>query len=359
MQRYNQNDPAWKNVRFGVQGSPCTIGLYGCTITSIGNHIDKTPLEIKDKLSYVPDANLIWASISNLPNCTFTWRQWDGNYSVIVDRFNRGEKSLVNIALGGGLLHWLAIIGINGDNLICIDPNNPVNNTNIHKSRVIGSAFFTCQPTTPQPPVINNQTHCTVLKGWGLSNVAEASGLLINEQTYQEIYNLNQGFRGSWNWQSLNARMGAGDVLRVRPDPVIVQDIKPVQPQPEALTPANPTMPTITTDTHSKELIEAKEKETKLLKEIEKLEKDLAEIRSKEFEKVKQEIEIDNTKVSNWVKPLVDKLFSNILSQRLWATLGLSTLALNQVKDAFLQSAIVLIATGFFLISRTVEKFKK
>src|SRR5690606_17467818 len=33
---------------------------------------------------------------------------------------------------------------------------------------------------------------------------------------WERIYNLNQGWRGATNWQQLNARIGAGDKLRVR-----------------------------------------------------------------------------------------------------------------------------------------------
>lgn len=82
-------------------------------------------------------------------------------------------------------------------------------------------------------PVNNNNMgneFQTVGDGWGLSNVASAAGLPINEDTYRQIYNLNPGHRGSWDWQSLNARMGAGDVLRVRsastpaPTPVPIPD---------------------------------------------------------------------------------------------------------------------------------------
>lgn len=56
----------------------------------------------------------------------------------------------------------------------------------------------------------------TVQSGWGLSHVAVAAGLVPNSDTYAFIYNLNKGWRGSWDWQSLNARMGPGDQLRVR-----------------------------------------------------------------------------------------------------------------------------------------------
>lgn len=56
----------------------------------------------------------------------------------------------------------------------------------------------------------------TVQSGWGLSHVAQAAGLPVNQQTYEQIYRLNVGHRGSTDWRSLNSRMGAGDVLVVR-----------------------------------------------------------------------------------------------------------------------------------------------
>lgn len=60
-----------------------------------------------------------------------------------------------------------------------------------------------------------NMKTVTVQPGWGLSHVAQSAGLPTTEATYQEIYNLNSGHRGSKNWQELNARMGPGDVLKV------------------------------------------------------------------------------------------------------------------------------------------------
>lgn len=70
----------------------------------------------------------------------------------------------------------------------------------------------------PDPKPTPNTGKVTVKSGWGLSHVAVSVGLPANEDTYKAIYSLNQGHRGSWDWQSLNARMGAGDVLNV-PNP--------------------------------------------------------------------------------------------------------------------------------------------
>lgn len=65
-----------------------------------------------------------------------------------------------------------------------------------------------------------NKNFITVQAGWGLSHVAQAAGYsdFAQASAWERIYNLNKGFRGANNWQELNARMGAGDNLRVRED---------------------------------------------------------------------------------------------------------------------------------------------
>lgn len=64
----------------------------------------------------------------------------------------------------------------------------------------------------------SNMETITVQKGWGLSHVAREAGYSdwSTQSAWERIYNLNQGHRGSANWQQLNARMGTGDILNVR-----------------------------------------------------------------------------------------------------------------------------------------------
>lgn len=62
----------------------------------------------------------------------------------------------------------------------------------------------------------SNMEFITVGDGEGLFSVAQRAGLPANEDGARIIYSLNQGWRGSWDWQSLNARMGVGDQLRVK-----------------------------------------------------------------------------------------------------------------------------------------------
>ena len=85
---------------------------------------------------------------------------------------------------------------------------------------------------------MNNDEIVIVQAGWGLWHITQAVGLPSNENTYQQIYELNKGWRGSTDWRSLNARMGTGDKIRVResskvetPDPLLTlqSEIKNLQ----------------------------------------------------------------------------------------------------------------------------------
>lgn len=115
-------------------------------------------------------------------------------------RVSRGQKIGVSGRTGvatGYHLHFM--VQVNGANR---NPRDFVNFNSDNNSNL---------------PINNNSMEfVTVQSGWGLSHVAQAAGLPINTSSYEEIYRLNAGHRGSWDWQSLNARMGAGDQLRVR-----------------------------------------------------------------------------------------------------------------------------------------------
>lgn len=58
---YSQTDPKWAQVKLGK--SPCTIGRFGCTTTSICNIINDpkfTPDVAAKKWAYTPDGLLDW-----------------------------------------------------------------------------------------------------------------------------------------------------------------------------------------------------------------------------------------------------------------------------------------------------------
>lgn len=121
----------------------------------------------------------------------------------------------------------------------------------------------------------NMENYVTVQAGWGLSHVALAAGYSDygSESAWQRIYNLNPGFRGASNWQELNARMGAGDQLKVR------EDVKPT-PTPEA-----------NLEAIKKELQAKYDKEKQEL--ILKYQKEIEEINKKdELEKAEQEAKL-------------------------------------------------------------------
>jgi hypothetical protein len=80
--------------------------------------------------------------------------------------------------------------------------------------------------------------YVTVQNGWGLSYVAQFAGFedWATEARWQAITDLNPGVRGhNGTWQSLNARMGAGDVLKVRETVTTTNAV--VEPEPITLEP--------------------------------------------------------------------------------------------------------------------------
>jgi len=108
------------------------------------------------------------------------------------------------------------------------------NSTGVHlhfelrKPKLWGIRYDFLDPTpflnsvpTPQPQP--NPTHLEpfkvqVQRGDGLSMLAKKGGLPnpSSPTTWQAIYNLNQGYRGSWDWKSMNARLKVGDWIIVK-----------------------------------------------------------------------------------------------------------------------------------------------
>lgn len=145
--------------------------------------------------------------------------------------------------------------------------------------------LYTNNSNTP----MNNSEFITVQAGWGLSLVARAAGLPENEATYQAIYNLNQGHRGSTDWRSLNKRVGAGDVLRVRAAAVSIPavdnsaEVKKLKDQLEAMQKAK-------VEAENKAKVEY---EQLVLKSVELEAAKQAEIEKLSAEKMQQKIELE------------------------------------------------------------------
>lgn len=178
MQRQSQHDPRWANTTFGVAGSTLTLNTHGCTVTAIANLTDNlNPLQVAQRADYVPQANLIWASVSKIAGIDFLWRQWDGNYGVIQHRTAQGEGTLIEINMGAGK-HWLSVIRLDNEFAICIDPSNPLIDTRIHMSRITGSAFFKVTPKVTQPSLSVNDGLIRTIQGNGGS--AKSKQMLVD-----------------------------------------------------------------------------------------------------------------------------------------------------------------------------------
>lgn len=142
-----------------------------------------------------------------------------GWYFVHLSKFNGGNRR-VN---AGELIGW------SGNSGYSTGPH-------LHVGLHTGGRFV-----DPVPYLNNNfnsnqskfMNTITVQPGWGLSHVAIAAGMPATEASFQKIYNLNRGHRGSIDWRSLNARMGAGDVLKVKAEaptpPSVVDNTKEVK----------------------------------------------------------------------------------------------------------------------------------
>jgi hypothetical protein len=170
MQRLSQNDPRWANTRFGVAGSTLTIGSHGCVVTSLANLTGSlNPVEVARQTSYVPDANIIWDSINNVQGLDLLHVQWDGDYKTIQHRTAQGEGCIIQILLNGGK-HYLSVLRLENENIICIDPWNPWGDTVIHMSRVKQSVFVKVDPVITAPPMTRDEAFIKFVQGNGGSS---------------------------------------------------------------------------------------------------------------------------------------------------------------------------------------------
>jgi hypothetical protein len=126
-------------------------------------------VQVAQQAEYVPQANIIWASINKVEGLDFLWRQWDGDYKTIQHRTAQGEGCIIEINLGAGK-HWLSVVRLEGENIICIDPWNPTGDTVIHMSRVTGSCFVKVTPTITQPPMTRDEAFIKFIQGNGGSS---------------------------------------------------------------------------------------------------------------------------------------------------------------------------------------------
>ncbi len=118
MQILSQNDPRWKNIKLGFSNT--TIGNYGCTITCIAMIVGVTPDVVNQRLKDVngfAEGNLvIWAKIEEAFPGIKVRRVWTYDNADV-------KKSLpclveVDGKPIGGFRHWVVYTG----NQKCYDP---------------------------------------------------------------------------------------------------------------------------------------------------------------------------------------------------------------------------------------------
>jgi hypothetical protein len=116
-----QNDPKWSKTL--IKNSRMTVGGYGCALTSVGNVIGKTPIEVMN-MCRMPNGLVDWTSIK-----TDVWKFKNRSNGFErqtlregVPTNNRAFVILINYPASPTKFHWVAIesLGVGGYN--CINP---------------------------------------------------------------------------------------------------------------------------------------------------------------------------------------------------------------------------------------------
>lgn len=147
---WRQRDASWSNVRIGNTTS--TIGDIGCLVTSIAVLIQKSGVSTNDITPFNPgtfvealnrvngfssNGSLIYAPISKvIPNFKYigkvelSGKTREEKLSLITNYFNKGYYLTTEVkGATPGNQHWVAVIGINGNEIIMVDPGT--NQTNM------------------------------------------------------------------------------------------------------------------------------------------------------------------------------------------------------------------------------------
>lgn len=137
---WKQGDPAWSNITIGNTNS--TIGGVGCLVTSVSMLIAKSGVPVNvdgvfnpgsfvKKLNQVggfQGANLIWGSVSSVaPRFQFVNKAYvsgqsqQQKLSTLQSLLNQGYYVVAEVKGNTGQ-HWVAIDGIDGNNILMMDP---------------------------------------------------------------------------------------------------------------------------------------------------------------------------------------------------------------------------------------------
>lgn len=126
---YLQNDSLWTGDKIGqthqtLGGAGCLISCAASAITDLG--FEMTPAELNKKLTDVDGfsgANLIWYKIHEaVPEVNYTYSRIFSAKTIEHD-LAQGRLPIVNVKYrGGGVSHWVIIIGAEENDFIVYDP---------------------------------------------------------------------------------------------------------------------------------------------------------------------------------------------------------------------------------------------
>lgn len=140
--KWRQKNATWSNIKIGNTNS--TIGDIGCLVTSVSILIEKsgvsTPMvpfnpgtfveELNKKGGFDNNGNLQYEAVNKvipefryIGNINLRNKTREEKLSIISQYFNQGYYLTVEVkGATPGNQHWVAITGINGNNIIIVDP---------------------------------------------------------------------------------------------------------------------------------------------------------------------------------------------------------------------------------------------
>lgn len=128
---YLQNDSEWSGDKIGetsqsLGGSGCLITCAASSITDLG--IDITPAGLNKMLTDIggfQGANLIWYKLHEaVPEINYTYKRIFSAKTIEND-LAQGRLPIVNVRYrGGGVTHWVVIIGAKDGEFMIYDPLN-------------------------------------------------------------------------------------------------------------------------------------------------------------------------------------------------------------------------------------------
>jgi hypothetical protein len=128
---YLQNDPLWAGDTIGetsqsLGGAGCLISCAASATSELGFAV--TPAEFNRKLTAVggfSGANLIWYKIHEaIPEITYKYSRIFSSGTIERD-LRQGLLPIVNVHyMGGGISHWVLIIGADAQDFLVYDPLN-------------------------------------------------------------------------------------------------------------------------------------------------------------------------------------------------------------------------------------------